>query len=252
MTDGEFGVLYAEVRILNGLSTTQYPDTEVDQHIAEANEETQNALKKTFATTAQTFTDLVLNSSDLFFAQGSKMILYLGEFLQEVNYYPLLSITKVETRSTDNDDFVTETEGMTDDYRVNLITNAIEFNRRLSNNGYKTVRITGTYGVVADPLTDLEHKYKKMIAYIAALKGLTFAVGGGFSTSKDNTVGGISVSEDEFSQTSSKTFERLETGLKDHMKAHGLVRKRVTVSVVSRIGKQTISGYNGYSGHHSY
>ena len=191
----------------------------------------QDALKITMATTAQELSAVEFNSKDLFFNKDRSMSLYLGDFAQSVNYLPLLTVTLVEIRNDEDDTYETEIEGSDDDYTIDLIRNAIHFNYRLSRSGYKNVKITGTYGVVADPLTDLPEKYKKYIAYLAAIKGMTYAVGGGFSESKSVDAGILSVRKDEFSSTSSATYERLQNDLKDHLNSYGLSKKRVSISI---------------------
>lgn len=217
---------------MNGLSSTQYPDTVVDQHLKEAFNEVEDALKITIATTAQAMSAVEFNSKDLFFTKNNTMILYLGDFVHSAHYMPLRTVTLVETRTNEDNDYTTETEGSNDDYTVDLKTNSIRFNWRLSPiSGYENVRITGTYGVVASPMTSLEEKYKKYIALLAAIKGLRYAVGGGYNESKSMDVGQISTRKEEFSSTSSATYERLQDALKDHLKAYGLTQRRTIMKL---------------------
>lgn len=257
--DGEFGPTRQEVRDLNGLSSSDYSNDKVDVHLEQAFNRVQGVLKLTFATTTQTFTDLVFNSRDLTFDSttshghrgyytgysygdgynngpghrgfGNNTILYFGDFLQDTNRLPLITITKVETKSQDSDSYQEQTEGQNDDYTIDLISNAIIFNHGLARDGYQNVRISGTFGVINDEMTSLSFKYKQYIALLAAIKGLTYASGGEFNNSKDITLGSTSTRVDEFSSTTSNTFDRLKEDLKDHIEAYGLATKRTVMQV---------------------
>lgn len=231
MSSGEFGPTYTEVRYLNGLTSTEYPDAVVDQHLAGALDKVQNALKITISTAAQSLSAVEFNSKDMFFNKYGRMSLYLGDFCQSINYLPLLTVTKVEIRTDEDGTYETETEGSDDDYTIDLIRNAIHFNYGLSHSGYKNIKITGTYGVVSNPLTDLELKYKTYIALIAAIEGLRYASGSGFNDSKSISVGAISTSKDEFATTSRKSVEDLEKQLKEHIAYYGLTTKRTKISL---------------------
>lgn len=231
IASGDSGPTYTEVRYLNGLTSTEYSDAVVDQHLAGALDKVQNALKITISTSTNNISAVEFNSKDMFFDKFGRMSLYLADFCQSINYLPLLTVTLVEIRTDEDSDYETETEGSDDDYTIDLIRNAIHFNYRLSSSGYKNIRITGTYGIVSDPLTDLELKYKTYIALIAAIEGLRYASGSGFNDSKSVSAGQLSASKDEFATTSRKSVEDLEKQLKEHIAYYGLTRRKTKISI---------------------
>ena len=206
----------------------------MEQHLDEARIEVENALKMTFATSAQSFTNVVFNSRDFFFTPRGA-ILHFGDFvnLSTVgNILPILTLTTVETRSDEDGTYGTRTEGSNDDYTIDLLRNSIRFTHGdVHVNGYQNIRITGTYGLVASPMTSLGEKYKNYIGLVAALKGLRYSTGSSHNEAKTVNVGGISVSKDEFSQVSSQNYTKLQEALEQHLETYGLSRKRRMVAI---------------------
>lgn len=227
MSSGEFGPTRQEVRYLNKLTSTEIIDAVIDQHLEEAFEQVQSALKTKFSTSTITFTDKLFNSKDLFHGRRGT-ILYFSEFYDPDNsiVLPLLTITDVQYKGSESQAFDEYDEGWDDDYRVNLRENNIRFNEWLNRDGYQNVKISGTCGHTYTAMTDMEDKFKKYIALIAAMKGVTYAAGSSFNDAKSETVGGISTSESEFSSTQQNTFNDLKKQLDEHLARHGLANKR--------------------------
>lgn len=231
MSSGQFGPTYTEIRNLNGLSSTEYGDTVIEQHIEEAFYEVQDALKITISTTAQTFTALELNTKDFFFTPY-RTIIYFSDLEYLGNrYLPLLTVSLVENRTTEDGDYQTKTEGSNNDYILDLKTNAIIFLGTLPTLGYKNFRITGTYGVVASPMTSLDFKYKKYIALLAAIKGAVYAKGSSFNNSTSGSVGAISYSKDEVSRSSARSVDDLNAQLDSHLNKYGLTSRKTRMII---------------------
>ena len=247
-SDGDFGPTRSSIRNLNGLSETEYPDSVIDQHLEEAFEAVEAALKITIATSAQTFTNEVFNSRDLKFdnaitnrgyvysdyssiRKDTKTILYFGDFLQTLNRLPILTITSMETRTDDGASYETKTSGQLNDYIVDTIANRIIFNHELTRDGYQNVRISGTYGVVASPMTSLNFKYKNYIALIAAIRGLEYATGSGHNEAKTISLGSTSITKDEYASVSNASYNRLIDSLDRHLSQYGLVKKRIVMTI---------------------
>ena len=197
----------------------------------------ENALKVTFATTAQTFTNIQFDSRDFQFPDPGTgiAILYFSEFvnLSTVgNILPIRSITGINTRDDEDGTYVARTEGSDNDYTIDLLRNRIIFTHGdVWRGGYQNIQISGTYGIVANPLTSLSEKYKKYIALAAALMGIRYAVGSSHNESKNITVGGISVSKAEFSAISQNNYQRLQDALNEHLAAFGLTKRRTLISM---------------------
>lgn len=238
MVSGEFGPTYAEVRNLNNLSSTEISDSVLDQHLEEAFEEVQSALKTKFSTSTINFTAVTLNTGDLSIG-GNGSSLYFSNFYDPDNniVLPLLTVSAITHKWSEDAEFQTLTEGWEKDYRILTRENKILFNRGflhgISTRGYQNLKITGTAGHVYSAMTDMEQKFKKYIALIAAMKGITYSAGSSYNDSKSRTVGNISTSETEFSSTQQNTFNDLKKQLDSHIARHGLA------------GKQTISRITG-------
>src|SRR3990167_5422105 len=118
MTDGEFGPTYAEIRNLNNLDSTEIADSVIDQHLEEAYNDVQNALKITFATAAITLTNYEINSRDIDHNSVYQKKLYLRDCKDSSGRHinPVVSLTSVEYRDYDNLTYETLTSGQGDDY----------------------------------------------------------------------------------------------------------------------------------------
>jgi len=233
MTDGEFGPLYVEVRNLNNLSATDIDNTILDQHLKEAFYEVQSALKIDFVTSATAMTDITFNTKDLYVG-NNKTILYLNDFKDKVSgiYLPLLTITSLSYKTMDTGDWEEQDEGQEKDYTIDLIRNAIRFNYKLQSNGYENLKFTGTGGLVYSPMTDMIEKYKKYIALIAAIKGISYASGGTFDDVKSGTGGSISFSTGEFQVNYNSQLKQLKEQLEAHKKAYGLSKSRSNTRII--------------------
>jgi hypothetical protein len=233
MSDGEFGPTYQEVRYLNKLTSSEIADAVIDQHLEEAFEEVQSALKTKFSISTITFTDYLFNTKDLFFGK-SGTLLYFSEFYDPDNniVLPLLTVTALSYKGSESSAWDEYDEGWDDDYRLMTRENMIRFNEWLSRDGYQNLRISGTCGHTYSAMTDMEEKFKKYIALLAAIRGIVYSAGSSYNEAKGETVGAISTSVSEFSSTQTNTFKQLQEQLKFHIARHGLAGKKLNMCIV--------------------
>lgn len=232
VVDGQYGPTFSEVRYLSNLSVSQIADGVIDQHLKEAFNETQSALKIDFVTSATTMTDITFNTKEVYHGlKGSS--LFLSDFKDRVSglYLPLLTISSVSYKVIDTGSWETQTEGQELDYTVDTQRNSIDFNFRLQPNGYKNLKFTGTGGQVASPLTSLPEKYKKVIALISAIKDVVYASGGKFDTVKSSSVGGITTSKGEYQANYTQQLKELKEQLERHLRAYGLRLERSSITL---------------------
>lgn len=233
MSDGEFGPTYQEIRYLNNLSSTEIANPVIDQHLEEAFEQVQSALKTKFSTSTITFTDYLFDTKDLFVGK-SGTLLYFADFYDIGSniVLPLLTVTALSYKGSESQAFDDYDEGWDDNYRVMTKQNMIRFNEWLSRDGYQNLKVSGTCGHTYSAMIDMEDKFKKYIALIAAIKGIIYSSGSSFDDVKSETVGGISTSISEFSSIQRNIVDDLSNQLKEHLARHGLAGKQMSSAII--------------------
>ena len=217
MSDGEFGPNRAMVRQINNLSSIEVSDDIIDDHTEESLTEVQEANFITFSTAQPTLTNQVFNSRDISYNEN-EFIMYMNRF---GNYSTIGTITKVETRSDDTDSYQEQTEGEKEDYIFDSMANAFHFfgKSKLTTKGNKNIRLNLTYGYT---IVNMPLKYKKLIALLAAQKGLIYASGSLFNETKNVSIGGYSESIGAPTTDYTQTLDRIEKMIESHCRATGL------------------------------
>ena len=121
-----------------------------------------------------------------FVSSKSGTLLYFSDFYNTDDNIvtPLLTVTALSYKGSESQSFEDYDEGWDDDYRIMTKQDMIRFNQWLSRDGYQNLKISGTAGHTYSAMTDMEDKFKKYIALVAAIKGVTYSAGSSFNDSK--------------------------------------------------------------------
>jgi len=225
------------------LVSTDIADSIIDGLLEEAHRQVQDALRLTFTTSAKNFksantdqsaekrfevdtTGIIFNGRDLYKGNGKTVI-----FLKQLGRFgDLQTLTAVDYRTNDADSWEEQVVGNDQDYDADYKNNAVIVNFTASMNS--AFRLTGTYGVVSDPMTDLPFKYKQLIALIAARNGVVYASGGSWDDVKSFSIFEVSTSLGEFAPNWRGQVEQLDKRIVSHLNAYGFALSKESVNVV--------------------
>ena len=224
--DGDFGPSRQDVYDINKLSSDDVPPTVIDKHLKKANGQVAGLLKTKFDKDATpSFSEVVINSADLYPGINGS-ILYLAKF---EDYQYLQSITAVSYRSNDSSSYQTFTEGMNNDYNLDLRAAAIKFNTFLTSYGYNNLQVSGTYGYKSSEMPDWMNEF---IALIAALQGVVYASGGAFKDINSYSIGDVTETVTQYGTNLTNQAKLIKDQITEHMKDHGVTDKRSSVDII--------------------